>query len=107
MQGSGSDRLLVSGCKLRFVLLISKILFAFSILLTKSVANFCSSRMDMVQILMLRLREQEVVGIGEKLIEVSDYSDITLARKDGDRLCAHIVILVCEDYVQKSILAAL
>ena len=56
---------------------------------------------------MLRLREQEVVGIGEKLIEVSDYSDITLARKDGDRLCAHIVILVCEDYVQKSILAAL
>ena len=61
----------------------------------------------MVQILMLRLREQEVVGIGEKLIEVSDYSDITLARKDGDRLCDHIVILVCEDYVQKSILAAL
>ena len=64
VQGSGSDRLLVSGCKLRFVLLISKTLFAFSILLTKSVANFCSSRVEMDLILMSRLREQkEVVGM--------------------------------------------
>ena len=58
---------------LRFVLLISKTLFVFSILLTKSVANFCSSRVEMVLILMSRLREQkEVVGMVEKLIEVSD-----------------------------------
>ena len=38
---------------------------------TKSVANFCSSRVEMV--LMSRLREQkEVVGMREKSIEVSD-----------------------------------
>ena len=52
-------------------MLISKTLFVFSILLTKSVANFCSSRVEMV--LMSRLREQkEVVGMVEKLMEVSD-----------------------------------
>ena len=55
------------------MLLISKTLFVFSILLTKSVANFCSSRVEMDLILMSRLREQkEVVGMVEKLIEVSD-----------------------------------
>ena len=52
-------------------MLISKTLFVFSILLTKSVANFCSSRVEMV--LMSRLTEQkEVVGMREKSIEVSD-----------------------------------
>ena len=57
--------------KLRFVLLIYKTLFVFSILLTKSVANFCSSRVEMV--LMSRLTEQkEVVGMREKSKEVSD-----------------------------------
>ena len=55
------------------MLLISKTLFVFSILLTKSVVNFCSSRVEMVLILMSRLREQkEVVGMREKSIEVSD-----------------------------------
>ena len=37
--------------------------------------------------LMLRLMEQlEVVGMREKVIEVSDYFDVTLACKDGERM---------------------
>ena len=39
--------------------------------------------------LMLRLMEQlEVVGMREKVIEVSDYFDVTLACKDAERISA-------------------
>ena len=39
--------------------------------------------------MMLRLMEQlEVVGMREKVIEVSDYFDVTLACKDGERISA-------------------
>ena len=39
--------------------------------------------------MMPRLMEQlEVVGMREKVIEVSDYFDVTLACKDGERISA-------------------